>query len=178
MTIYKGQYELMGSTQIMMAKIYWDFATYWSLQVLGFMNKGFVDVDFLSKSSKPEGVFTKLGDLNNKVQQLFIDAKAFDNKEITGEYSDPLDIQFLKDFNVGMETLLENTDELLAKMDENLLVLEQIAADLFLKFHAMAFDSKLTSVDVYSMELKNDVVKEGVTPSDEISRDVSNYWYY
>lgn len=176
--IYKNQYQLMGCTQIMMAKIYWDFATYWSLQVLVFMNKGFTDIDFLSKSSKPDGVFTKLGELNSRVQQLFIDAKEFDTKEISGEYSDPLDIQFLKDFNVGMEKLLTDADQLMSKMEENLIVLEEIAADMFLKFHSIAFDSTLNSIDVYSMELKGEEHKEGVVPSKEITRDVSKFWYY
>lgn len=175
--IYKGQYQLMGDTQIMISKICWDFATYWGLQVCVFVNDGFLNMEFLSKSAKPEGVFTKLGMLNAKIQQLFIDFKSFEKEPVIGKYVDPLDLNYLKRLNKEMVAKYDSTDALIEKVNQNLSELEQIAACYFMKFYHYAYGEHLNSVDPYSMDLANKSYEEGIVPSDALMEDVEKTWF-
>lgn len=175
--IYKGQYQLMGDTQIMINKIIWDFATYWGLQVNIFVNNGFTDMDFLSKSAKPDGVFTKLGMLNAKVQKMFIDFLKFDKPEIGGEYVDPLDLNLLKRLNKEMVTKYESSEELIKKIEQNLADLEQVAACYFIKFYHFAYGEHLESVNPYTMDLEEKSFEEGISPSKDLAEDVEKIWF-
>ena len=175
--IYQGQYQLMGDTQIMINKICWDFATYWGLQVIIFVNDGFLDMDFLSKSAKPDGVFTKLGELNIKIQQMFIDFKDFDKKEIIGEYVDPLELKLLQRLNIEMIDKYDNANDLIAKAEQNLHELENMAAALFIKYFRHAYGEQITSVDPYSVDLANKKYEEGIVPTENIQQDVDKIWF-
>ncbi|MBK7433961.1 MAG: FAD-dependent monooxygenase [Chitinophagaceae bacterium] len=42
--VYQNKYLLMGQTQIMVMKIFWDWATYWGVPTLLFTNNGFTNL--------------------------------------------------------------------------------------------------------------------------------------
>ena len=47
--IYQDKYKLMGNSQIMVIKIFWDWAIYWSVPCVLFTNKGFTDLKVLKE---------------------------------------------------------------------------------------------------------------------------------
>ena len=47
--VYQNKYLLMGNTQIMVIKIFWDWATYWAVPTLLFTNKAFTNLTLLKE---------------------------------------------------------------------------------------------------------------------------------
>jgi hypothetical protein len=49
MPLYQDMYPLWGKTQVMVAKIFWDWGAYWSINTLLFTNNGLTDLELLKK---------------------------------------------------------------------------------------------------------------------------------
>ena len=129
--IYQDKYKLMGNTQIMVFKIFWDWAIYWSVPCLLFTNHGFSDLKVLKElfvSEKSLG--RKFGKLNKAVQDLFIDWLPHEKAIFENRYIDPLDLNYLKSFQRGIDEM-HGTGTIVNKVAENMVVLEKVAAELF-----------------------------------------------
>ena len=128
--VYRNKYPLFGSTEIMATKIIWDWANYWSIQTLMFMNNGYTNMNVLKKLFFGEnGLGLKLAALNSNIQSLFVNWQPEYNEEIKATYLDPFEIDFLKDLHLGLSQKY-NEDELIEKIKSNISLLEQIGAEI------------------------------------------------
>lgn len=182
--IYQHKYKLMGNTQIMVAKILWDWAIYWSIPCLIFTNKGFTDLKVLKALFMTEDGFgQKFGELNKRVQDMFIAWQPYETKILSNHYVDPLDLAYLKRFQQGIEDKL-TPNELLDRVQENMKTLEHIAAELFRKISAEVHGtSKDMKVNPYTINLekgaKIDTTSSAALASDPaIAKDIDVIWYY
>jgi len=155
MPIYTGQYPLWGHAQIMVAKIFWDWGAYWSINTLLFTNNGLTDLDLLRKlTAGPTSLLQRYGELSTQMQRLFKDWMPYDTAEITDRYTDPFDLAFLRGFQEDIVEKEFDRDELLEKFYSNIVILEQVAAETFRlasnQAHGTAMDIE---VDPYTMSL-------------------------
>ena len=183
--VYQNKYLLMGNTQIMVIKIFWDWATYWSVPTLLFTNKALTNLSFLKEFfTSPKGWGKKFGELNRRMQDLFLDWAPYEKEIFSNRYIDPYDLAYLRYFQLDIETKYQ--PELLSeRIAENMKILEQVAAAIFRLVSAqvkgtppnMKVDpykmSLLTNIPESEIELESD---ESIDPA--ISRDVDLMWFY
>lgn len=181
--VYQNKYQLMGSTQIMVVKIFWDWAVYWGIPCLLFTNKGYTNMSILKRLfSNEDSAGRKFGALNNKMQDVFIEWRPHDTGDFVNRYIDPFDLQFLQEFHKGIEEQY-GPRELIQKVEENLAQLETIAAEIFRfisnQVHGTPMD---IPVDPYTMKLfpeENHVMGTHlVQPNSEIQEQVGVMWFY
>jgi hypothetical protein len=182
--IYQDKYKLMGNTQIMVFKIFWDWAIYWSVPCLLFTNHGFTDLKVLKELFVSEqSLGRKFGVLNKAVQDLFLDWLPHEKAIFENRYIDPLDLNYLGNFQRGIDTMQGGADKLVAKVAENMAVLEQVAASLFrLVSHQVNGTSLDIKVDPYKINLKTPYNASehanGLLPDEAITMDVEKMWFY
>lgn len=183
--VYQDKYLLMGSAQIMTVKILWDWAVYWSVHCLLFTNKGFTDMTVLKKLFGAEdGIGNKLGQLNARMQQTFLDWLPYENEVFSNRYIDPYDLMYMREFQVGLEKIHENEQSLLDKVSENMSKLEQIAVAIFRLIASQAKGTpKDLAINPYTFSLEEAttaVVKpeETIEPAQNIIDDVQVMWFY
>ncbi|MFT7612534.1 MAG: flavin-dependent dehydrogenase [Parvicellaceae bacterium] len=179
--VYKDKYPLWGLTQTMVVKIFWDWATYWSVPTLLFTNNGLTNVIVLRDLfSKKEGAGQKFGLLNAQMQQVFIDWSKHDTETFSDSYIDPFDLNFLKEFHKGIDKVLRSRD-LIKKVQDNVEILEHLASEIFRvmskKIYGTSMDLK---VNPYKMSLKEkpEDGEGGNDIDDDIRKDVARMWYY
>ncbi len=180
--IYQDKYKLMGNTQIMVFKIFWDWAIYWSVPCVIFTNNGFTDLKVLKALFvNDDSLGRKFGDLNKRVQDLFLEWLPFENEIFTQRYIDPLDLNYLKEFQQGIETQY-STDQLLEKVEANVKKLEHIAAEMF---RCISHQAKGTDINIkvnpYTISLTQPVdttSEKALLVNDEIRNDISKMWFY
>jgi hypothetical protein len=180
--IYQDKYKLMGNTQIMVFKIFWDWAIYWSVPCLLFTNKGFTDLKILKELFVSEnGLGQKFSDLNKRVQDLFLEWLPFENAIYSDRYIDPLDLNYLKSFQQGLETKHE-PKELIEKIAENIEILEKVAAEMFRMISSQVKGtSENIKVDPYTISLSEVVDTESnkaLVVDQNIKEQVSKMWFY
>jgi flavin-dependent dehydrogenase len=131
--IYHHQYELFGNTQVMVTKILWDWAVYWAIPTLLFTNEGYTNMEVL------RGLFTtrnslgsRLKKLNTKLQTFFREWHEQKDEPFVNHYIDFFDIPFLKQLHTDLE-VQHSTEELIETCEKNLLLLEEMAAEIFRK---------------------------------------------
>ena len=184
MPLYQDMYPLWGKTQVMVAKIFWDWGAYWSINTLLFTNDGLTDLELLKKlTGGPTSILQKYGELSKQMQQLFHDWGPYDNAEITDRYTDPFDLDFLKKFQEDIVEKEFNRDELLLKFEENILVLEHIAAEMFRLASNQAHGTSMEiTVDPYTMSLKGDKLESKnskiVIRDAHIADEMRHMWLY
>ena len=129
--VYQNKYLLMGNTQIMVMKIFWDWATYWAVPTLLFTNKAFTNLSLLKELfSNSRGLGRRFGELNRVMQDLFIDWAPYETERFSDRYIDPYDLQYMRDFQHDIDTRYE-PDALIEKVGQNMKILEQVASDIF-----------------------------------------------
>jgi flavin-dependent dehydrogenase len=180
--IYQDKYKLMGNTQIMVFKIFWDWAIYWSVPCLLFTNKGFTDLKLLKELFVSENSLgRKFGDLNKRVQDLFLEWQPFENEIFSHKYIDPLDLEYLKAFQQGLETK-HTPVELLQKLRVNVNILEQVAAEMFrLVSQQVKGTPEDMKVNPYTMSLNGETdisSSEAIPVNKEIKKEVEKMWFY
>lgn len=179
--IYQDKYKLWGKTQTMVLKIFWDWATYWSVPTLLFTNEGYTNLSVLRALFSTEGsVGQKFGMLNQQMQKVFLDWGKHDTAEFDSMYIDPFDIPFLQDFHKGIDERFAPRD-LIKKVSENVDVLEQIAVEMFRLMSAKTYGTSMgLCVDPYTMSLKNKPVsnKNGIADTSLVAKDVKVMWFY
>lgn len=184
MPLYKDMYPLWGKTQVMVAKIFWDWGAYWSINTLLFTNDGLTDLDLLKKlTAGPTSILQKYGELSKQMQQLFYDWGPHDNADLTDRYTDPFDLDFLKQFQEDIVEMEFDRDELLRKFDENMLILEHVAAEMFrLVSNQVHGTSMEMAVDPYTMSLtgerKESPNSKTVIRERHIADEMKAMWLY
>ncbi|MBN8694753.1 MAG: hypothetical protein J0L69_16280 [Bacteroidetes bacterium] len=182
--IYQNKYQLWGNTQIMVVKIFWDWAVYWSVLALLFTNNAFTDLKVLKELFASEnGLGKKFTKLHIQMQNFFIQWKPYDTEVFENRYIDPFDLDFLKNFQQGIDVQHGNSQNLLKKVSENIAILEKVAAEIFrlVSHHAKGTDLDM-KVNPYTVDLENgttDTTSKDALPYDEqIAKDVKVMWFY
>ena len=185
MPIYVNQYPLWGSTQIMVTKIIWDWAAYWGVNCLLFINNGLTNLDLMKEAvSGPTALMNKYGEISLQMQRLFKDWEPYDKADITDRYIDPFDLGFMKTLQEDIVEKQIDAEELKQKLAKNMELLEHVAAEIFRLVsnvaHGTAMDIK---VDPYTMSLDKDRTVESVNSKDlgrneYVAKELKNMWMY
>ena len=179
--VYQNKYQLMGRSQIMVVKIFWDWAVYWSFFTFLFINNALTDINLLKKLfGTDDGYGARLQKLNRLMQQLFIDWKEHDTKDFTNIYIDPFDLDCLRTFHKEME-VKHSPDQLMEKLGENITKLEQLAAEIYRhvshQANNTASDMKVNPYEIVLAEPEKCSVG-GMPINDAIKADVEKMWFY
>jgi flavin-dependent dehydrogenase len=180
--IYQNKYLLMGNTQIMIVKISWDWAVYWAVPTLLFTNNAFTDLKVLKELFAGENsVGRKFGKLNKIMQDLFLAWLPYENEVFTNEYYDAFDVKALHNFQLDIVTKYE-TPELIAKIHENMAMLERIAAQMFRFISTQAKGTpEDMNVDPYAISLAHSNPEQhakGLPYDAELAKDLAQMWLY
>ncbi len=180
--VYQDKYLLMGNAQIMVMKIFWDWATYWSIPTLIFTNKGFTNLKVLKELFSANGLGRKFGALNKQMQDLFLEWLPFQHELFENRYIDPYDLSYMRSFQVGIDVKYE-PDALVEKVASNLKILEQVASAMFRLISSQVNGTPPNiKVNPYRVNLKK--LPEPVELENEynidpvISKDVDLMWFY
>lgn len=180
--IYQDKYKLMGNTQIMVVKIFWDWAIYWSVPCLLFTNKGFTDLKILKELfASPTGLGRRFAELNKRMQDLFIAWQPYETEMFSNRYIDPFDLNFMREFQYGIE-IQHTKEELLKKIAVNISMIEQIAVAIFQLISAQVKGtSPYIKVNPYTISLTEEVdttSEKAISPNENIVNDVNVMWFY
>ncbi len=182
--VYQNKYLLMGNAQIMVMKIFWDWATYWSVPTLIFTNKGFTNLKILKELfSSATGLGRKFGALNKQMQDLFLEWLPLQTEMFSNRYIDPYDLQYMRNFQLGIDKQYE-PDALIEKIAANMKILEQVASAMFRLISAQVNGTPPNmKVDPYKVSLKIDHSTPIQTEQDEnidasVLKDVDLMWFY
>lgn len=185
--VYQNKYLLMGNTQIMVIKIFWDWATYWAVPTHLFANKAFTNLRVLKELYvAPDSLGRKFGQLNKVMQDLFLEWLPFENKTFSNRYIDPFDLGYLRKFQQDIEVQHE-PQQLIDQIAKNMNTLEQVAVAIFRLVSAeVNGTSPDMKVNPYTINLgKNENAMEldtesdlAIEPDPLISKDVDVMWFY
>lgn len=182
--IYQHKYQLMGSTQIMVVKIFWDWAVYWSVLALLFTNNAFTDLKLLKELFASEkGLGRKFTKLHMQMQNFFIQWKPYDTENFSDRYIDPFDLEFLRKFQQGIDVQQGSPEKLVAKVAENLSILEKAAAEIFrhVSTHVKGTPSNM-KVNPYTINLNDDSTDttsaDAIGQDEKITKDIATMWFY
>ncbi|MGQ0828288.1 MAG: NAD(P)/FAD-dependent oxidoreductase [Bacteroidota bacterium] len=180
--LYQDKYKLMGNTQIMVIKIFWDWAIYWSVPCVLFTNKGYTDLKILKELFVSEnGIGTKFQELNKIMQDLFIQWQPHENQLFSDRYIDPFDLMYMRQFQQGIEVQYGHK-KLLEQIAINMKMLEQIAAEIFRhvsnQVNGTAFDMKVNPYTISLIDKVDTTSDKALAPDAAITKDVEVMWFY
>ena len=179
--VYLDKYQLMGHSQIMVVKIFWDWAVYWSFFTLLFTNNAYTDLTVLKQLfGSEDSIGQRLKTLSDNMQKLFIDWVKYDKEEFHSRYVDPFDLKCLREFHKNMEIKHER-NELISVVENNLEILEQLASQIFVNVSYLVNNtSDSISVDPYTMDLTmpESINANGPEIPVQIQEDVAAMWFY
>ncbi|HSZ71903.1 MAG TPA: hypothetical protein VK750_04460, partial [Cytophagaceae bacterium] len=179
--VYQNKYLLMGCTQIMVVKIFWDWATYWSVPCLLFTNKALTDLKLLKELfSSSESLGRKFGLLNKRMQDMFLDWREHDKTIFKNRYIDPFDLSYLRQFQSGLD-IQHDAKLLVQKIAENMTTLEKVASEVFRLVSAHVNGTpRNIPVNPYEMSLKNPLGMSNLhdTIDPALVKDVEVMWFY
>jgi flavin-dependent dehydrogenase len=177
--VYQNQYPGFGNTQIMLIKIVWDWAIYWAVPALVYYNEGYINMTVLKRLFSAENsAGRKLGDLNKRVQQLFIDWLPHQTEQYANQYFDIFDTSLLRDLHEEIQNKYEIKD-LITKVEGNVKMLEHYAAELFrLVSNKVNGTPMAMKVTPYKMDLANfeASIEGGLDPDPKAITDVRMMW--
>jgi flavin-dependent dehydrogenase len=185
--IYQDKYLLMGNTQIMVIKIFWDWAVYWAVPCHLFANNAFKNIRVLRDLfAAKNGFGRKFGELHKIMQDLFLEWLPYEHKTFSNQYIDPFDLKVLRKFQEDIEVQHE-PNALIEQIGKNMDMLEQLAVAIFRLVNAQVNGaSPDIKVNPYTINLGK---KEGavmldtesenaIIPSEAIMNDVDVMWFY
>jgi flavin-dependent dehydrogenase len=185
--VYQDKYLLMGNTQIMVIKIFWDWATYWAIPSHLFANKAFTNIRLLKELfAARNGLGRKFGQLHKVMQDLFLEWLPYENKIFSNRYIDPFDLAALRKFQEEIE-MQHEPEALVEQIAKNMSMLEQLAVAIFRR---VSTEVNGTSPDIkvnpYTINLgkKEGAVMldtesdEAIVPGTAITKDVDVMWFY
>jgi flavin-dependent dehydrogenase len=179
--VYQNKYLLMGSAQIMVVKIFWDWAVYWSIPAVMYTNNALTDLRLVKDLfAAPDSLGRKFGALNKKVQDLYLAWLPHDKAIFTNRYIDPFDLAFLRKFQQGIDEQHEGK-AIIAKIATNMELLEKVSAEIFRLISAQVNGtSRDIPVNPYEMDLSNPaaMTKNLHERDPEIVKDVEVMWFY
>lgn len=185
--VYQNKYLLMGNTQIMVIKIFWDWATYWAIPAHLFANQAFTNLRILKNLFvAPNSPGRKFGQLNKIMQDLFLEWQPFDDKIFANRYIDPFDLAVLRKFQQEIE-VQRDPSKMVMQIESNLRILEQMAVAIFqLISSAVNGTDPNMSVNPYTIKLgkKENAIQpdtetdNAILPDAGILKDVGTMWFY
>ena len=183
--VYQDKYLLMGNTQIMVMKIFWDWATYWAVPTLIFTNKGFTNLPVVKALFvSANGLGRKFGALNNRMQQTFLDWAKHETAIFNNRYIDPYDLQYMRDFQLGLDVQYEPA-ALLEKIASNMQILEQVASAMYRLISTQVKGTAANmKIDPYTFDLNAAISDMEIMAEDPenidpgILKDVALMWFY
>jgi len=180
--IYQDKYKLMGNSQIMVVKIFWDWAIYWSVPCLLFTNKGFTDMKVLKELFATDTALgKKFALLNKRMQDLFLQWLPHENEIFSHRYVDPFDFEYMQKFQLDIESKYSQAD-LLKKIAENMKVLELAAAEVFRRVSNQVKGTPIDmKVNPYTISLTEAVDTESPMALERdaaIAKDIAKMWFY
>lgn len=185
MPLYQNMYPIWGRSQVMVAKIFWDWGAYWSINTLLFLNEGLTDLDLMkSLTNGPRSFFQRYAEISGRMQKLFMDWGPHDTEDFTERYTDPFDLDFLKRFQEDIVELQFTKDELQTKLIDNLELLELIATETYrLASNQVHGTSMEIEVDPYTMALN--MGEETESPNSKlvgrdahVTNELKHMWIY
>ena len=155
--LYENMYGIFCKGQIMIMKIVWDWASYWSVPCVLFMNEGYTNLSVLKKySTSSAGIGRRFAQLNKKMQTLFATWSKNADQEYGDFYGNLFEMAFLRQLH-GELTEKHKESDLMKKIEANLSLLEQVAAEIFRK---VSYEINGTPPDMkvnpYEMSLDDD----------------------
>ncbi|MBK9271861.1 MAG: NAD(P)/FAD-dependent oxidoreductase [Saprospiraceae bacterium] len=156
--IYQNKYGLFGNSQIMLMKIIWDWATYWSVPAVLFVNDGYTNIAILKEySSSSKSIGKRFNKLNEKMQMLFKDWSGFEQNQYANFHGNLFELNFLRKLQLDLH-LKYTEDRLIEKLESNVNQLERLASEIFRK---LCFQINQTPADLrvnpYEMSLSDSV---------------------
>jgi Tryptophan halogenase len=125
LNVYHNQYILMGSPNVMSAKVIWDIAFYWGF--LGFL---YSNGRFVTIADDPEVVphLEGLIELSNRMQRFFREWAAVESTRPAAQF---VDLYSPLNFMVTLHTaMMGKAPEFTAQFDANVRLLNQLAGQL------------------------------------------------
>ncbi len=185
--VYQNKYLLMGNTQIMVIKIFWDWATYWAIPSHLFANKAFTNLRILKELFvAPDSLGRKFGRLNKIMQDLFLEWLPFENRVFSNRYIDPFDLAVLRKFQEEIE-VQRNPGEMIMQIEKNMNILEQLAVAIFrfisTEVNGTAQDIKVNPYTINLGKKENAMMldtgsADAISPGPSIIKDVELMWFY
>ncbi len=175
LTVYTGLYQVMGNAQVMIAKVVWDFVLYWGFSGLLFFHDKLRDPEFMA-SLGPE--LQRQNHLNVRIQQLFRDWDLAEPRRFCNTFIDFLAIRFLHRLHHDLALTLMD-DELVAKVRENGLLLDGIAAGFFAKALATRPDlPQGPGADLLELALdsRGAALAGAARPQPEVAAELAKLW--
>ncbi len=180
--IYTNKYPLFGQSQIMIPKIFWDWANYWAIPSLLFFNGGYTDMDVLrALFFNEDSPGQKFGKLNQSVQQLFMDWGKFQEQDHSNFYIDPFEIKFLEDLHLDLK-INYTGNQLIVKVVDNLQLLESIATEIMRYTQFIKTGSyEKGAINPYQFMLENSPsenqnIDGGIDYNKEIATQLNKIW--
>jgi flavin-dependent dehydrogenase len=184
-TIYRNMYGIFGKTQIMLMKIVWDWASYWAIPNVLFMNKGYTDLAVLKQySSSHDSIGRRFAKLNKRMQTLFLTGGKYNMEQCSDHQQNVFDLDCLRKFQTELGILYKQ-DELIDKIKSNLIILEQISAEIFRLVSAQINNTPHDlKVDPYNMAIedgKDELLKKSKSVNalnvvESIQTDLAKMW--
>jgi flavin-dependent dehydrogenase len=150
LTLFQGQYPLMGDSEVMSAKTFWDLIQYWGVIALPFYRGSFLEEGFI-EWFLPR--LRRVQALNAGVQRLAREWREANLRRGAPEPSGPgfevKEIPNLIAFNMDLVTPMEDA-VVRAKIDEKIRYLEELAGIVYRAAAGLADD---VAVDPYDLRL-------------------------
>ena len=184
--IYLNKYNVFGSSQIMIFKVFWDWTVYWGIPSIAFINKGYTDLNTLKTLfAKAESPIPKFAIISKNVQNFFLDWLPYDDIKISYKYVDLIEMDFINKLHFDLDKRMTQ-DELCAQIEENLILMEQVAAYIFKIVTKQIFnlDEEL-NLNPYTFNLKKGkeaLIEESQEIEDifipeNIKNDIQKVWF-
>ena len=179
--LYENKYPMWGLTQTMILKIFWDWAIYWGVPTLIFVNEGFTKLMVLKNLfASEDGAGQKFGRLSAQVQTLLLEWSKYDTEQFEDRYIDPFDISYLRKLHIDLDERY-TPRELVPKVNGNIVLLEEIASEIYRLMSNQIYGTPMDmKVDPYNMKLntKPVSVENGILARDEVKEGLAVMWYY
>jgi flavin-dependent dehydrogenase len=123
--LYDGQYPIMGSAQVMTAKISWDNACYWAITALLFFQRRLIEPEFMASI---DPLMRRFFVLHARMQQFFAAWYRADAGSCYQQASpNVVDVEFLRRWQAGLGDAIVDDDRLRTRLNENFAMLEAFA---------------------------------------------------
>jgi hypothetical protein len=177
----------MGKAQTMTLKIFWDWTGYWAVPTVLFANNAFTDMKLLKELfSSPQSLGRKFGELNKKMQDLFIAFGEMDNEIFSHLYLDPFDLTYMYELQKAIRTPL-SPDKLIEQISSNMQLLEKVAAEIFRRISSQVNGTPDDmKVNPYLMSLDRNEkgqpsyqgCSNGIGSDTSLAKEVGKMWFY
>lgn len=179
--IYEGMYATFGVGQVAVLKVIWDFSTYWSFQVPTFVNGGFLDVPFMTRTRE---LWKRITELNRCVQRNLLHwAEQEPAPTALGAgFVDPMQLSFLRVFQDQMVDTVP-PEELEKRLTTHLTTLESVAAEITRRAAHRLYGLSLDAdVDPLAFRLEDYATSgesslRGMGPNLAIRADLQRAWF-